>query len=55
MKTLLLLQALGGPASDKTLRPADGVEMAYVEKGTGHPVEFQHHLRRAVRSLMSGR
>jgi len=37
MNTLLLLLVLGAPASDKTLRLADGLEMAYVEKGEGGP------------------
>lgn len=38
MTTLLLLLMLGAPATpERTLRLADGLEMAYVEKGKGEP------------------
>ena len=37
MNTLLLLLVLSAPPHDKTLRLADGLDMAYVEKGKGEP------------------
>jgi hypothetical protein len=49
----------GRAGADVKRRRADGLEVAYVEKGKGEqverPAEFQAHLRRAVRSLGSGR
>ncbi len=37
MSTLLLLLALGGATQEETLQLADGLELAYVEKGKGEP------------------
>jgi pimeloyl-ACP methyl ester carboxylesterase len=37
MSTLLLLLALGSTAPEKTLRLADGLDMAYVDRGKGEP------------------